>query len=98
VEASKGRSVHSYHAWALLERKQGNIDEAERLLKAAYKIEPYSTRVISSFAEICELKGDLKACRDLYRKGFSAAFERGDAGFIQVSNYYISSIISSSSL
>lgn len=83
IEKSNGRSVHSYHAWALLERKQGDVVKAYDLLDKAFQCMPDSTRIRLSLAELCELKGETEEVRKLFRDGERSAYKFGDAGFFQ---------------
>lgn len=83
VQASNGRSVHAMQAWATLEKKAGDLEEAEKLLHRALKAWPESTRVMLSFAELYELRGEVGKAREVFQKGQRKAESRGDAGFFQ---------------
>eukprot|EP01036_Dinobryon_divergens_P023540 gene23540-31895_t len=88
VDVSGNDSVHSYHAWALLERREGNLEESQRLLNIAMERFPQSTRIRLSLAELQELRGgrtkeSVQIIREIFRDGIDIAAAIGDAGFVQ---------------
>ena len=83
VRVSNGRCVHALQAHATLEKKAGNLEEAERLLQQAMQAWPESTRIRLSFAELHELRGDVTKAREVFQKCQRQAESRGDAGFFQ---------------
>ena len=61
----------------ILERKEGNLDAAERLVVRAQNVYPESTRIQLTYAEICELRGETKKVRDIFIKGSKSAEKYG---------------------
>lgn len=93
LAVSRNRSVHSFHALAQLEMRQGDLDAAQSLLHTAIKLFPQSTRIRVSMAQVEErlLEGRsglrstaIDRIRSIYRDGMEHALAIGDAGFLQV--------------
>ena len=82
-KVSGSRSAHTLQAWATLEKRQGNLDEAQRLLEAALRSNTRNSRVRTSMAELLELRGEMDAARQAYVEGERFAEGAGDAGFFQ---------------
>ena len=83
TKASGSRSAHTLQAWATLEKRQGNLDEALRLLEAAQRTNRGNSRVCTSLAELCELRGDMAGARRAFELGERGAQATGDAGLFQ---------------
>ena len=89
ILVSGNQSVHSYHAWAILERREGDLNESQRLLNTALELFPRSTRVLLALAELTEMRGGrsreaTEKVRRIFKEGFDTAVAIGDAGFVQV--------------
>jgi len=88
LEVSGNRSVHCFHSWAVLEKRQGHPEEAQRLIQQALHLFPGSTRIRLMAIELQVQKGgrsneNIDTVRAMYKDGFESAAAIGDAGFVQ---------------
>ena len=65
-----GSTPHApaYVAWALLESKEGNLDEARRLFDAGRKVDPGHAPLLSALASLEVRAGNIEAARGLLRE------------------------------
>lgn len=79
-----------------MEKRQGRLDEALRLLNESMTVFPENTRTRETYAEILELQGGAGAAREVrgvFKSGEQYAMRSGDAGFFQVSYLFLDSFL-----
>ena len=82
-KVSRRRSAHTMQAWATLERRMGNYDDALDIIARALRTAPRNSRLLLMRAEVLEASGDRARARCTYEEGQDVAEAYGDGGFFQ---------------
>ena len=71
-EADKNRNAPAYQAWAILEKEEGNINEARELFQKAAEADPEHAPVWLAWAIMEKEEGNISKARELFQKAAEA--------------------------